>query len=287
MLGILLINKPEGITSHDVVSRVRRRFGTKRVGHAGTLDPIATGLLVVAVGPATRFLQYLPLEPKVYEVELHFGAETATYDTEGEITVRRDCPPDLDAAIAAQLEQFRGAITQLPPMYSAVKKEGKALYEYARAGIEVERKERQVFITRFDPLGGEGDHRSFEIECSGGTYIRSLGHDLGQAIGCGAHVCKLRRTRVGRFSNDNAPRLNEVEAGHLMPLREALAPMPMIELNEAQVRRVREGQAVDVSDVQGRYAALLDPEGRVISVGRLEEGRAHPECVIPEGAMDV
>jgi tRNA pseudouridine55 synthase len=288
MLGILLIDKPAGITSHDVVSRMRRRFSTKRVGHAGTLDPIATGLLVVAIGPATRFLQYLPLEPKVYDVEFEFGVETTTYDTEGAIMARRDCPADLDAAIADHLDAFRGPIAQLPPMYSAVKKEGKALYEYARAGIEVERKERQVFITRYEPKGGEGNFRRFEIECSGGTYIRSLGHDLGQAIGCGAHVAQLRRTDVGRFSITQAALLDDASPEHLIPLREALAPMPMIELNEAQVRRVREGQAVDFpGEIEGRYAALLGSQGGVFSVGRVEEGRVKPECVIPAGAMDV
>lgn len=289
MFGILLIDKPAGITSHDVVSKMRRRFQTKRVGHAGTLDPIATGLLVIAIGPATRFLQYLPLEPKVYEVEFEFGVETTTYDTEGAIMARRACPPELDQAIAQNLGQFRGSIQQLAPMYSAVKKDGKALYEYARQGIEVERKPRQVYVSRFAQLpGGEENFRRFEIECSGGTYVRTLGHDLGQAIGCGAHVSELRRTQVGRFHVDQSTTIEDASPEHLIPLRASLSPLSMIALNDLDVRRVREGQTIPVhtENIEDRMAALLDSNGEVFSIARLDRDRARPECVIPAEAMN-
>ena len=285
MLGILLVNKPVGITSHDAVYKIRRAFGTKRVGHAGTLDPIAQGLLVAAVGPATRFLQYLPLEPKEYIGVFKFGEETETYDTEGEVIESRPVPGDLDAQIAEQLPQFRGEITQVPPMYSAVKKDGKPLYEYARQGVEVERKSRQVYIENFDPEGGEGDERQFRIVCSGGTYVRTLAHDLGAAVGCGAHVVELVRTQVGRFHLDNSVDIDGLANAKLIPLREALAPMEMVQMNETQVAYIRDGRTIQVRHaLSGKFAGLLDTAGDLISVARVDSVFLHPECVIPEAA---
>src|SRR5476649_403009 len=182
MFGILLIDKPLGGTSHDVVNHIRRRFGTRRVGHAGTLDPLGTGLLVVAVGPATRFLQYLPLEPKVYIAEVAFGHSTPTYDAEGELSEARPVPENLAEAIDSKLPAFRGLIQQLPPMYSAIKVGGKPLYKFAREGKEQVRESRTVHIDTFEILSIEGDKATARISCSGGTYIRSLANDLGEAL---------------------------------------------------------------------------------------------------------
>ncbi len=286
MLGVLLVDKPAGVTSHDVVQSVRRRLGTRRVGHAGTLDPVATGLLVVAVGPATRFLQYLPLEPKVYECTFRFGETTKTYDSEGDVDERRPVPPDLVAKIAEALPRFTGPIEQLPPLFSAVKKEGKPLYAYARQGEEVEREPRRVFVERFETLVVDTPEAEFRVVCSGGTYVRSLAHDLGEAVGCGAHVVELERTHVGRFALEDAVRPDDVTADRLIPLREALPPMPLIRLNPGQMDRVRTGQFVKVPVAPPEdYVALTDPDGAVVSVARVDGQLLHPECVLPAEAL--
>lgn len=286
MLGILLLDKEPGFTSHDVVNGVRRKFGTRRVGHAGTLDPLATGLLVVAVGPATRFLQYLPLEPKVYEGEITFGRATTTYDAEGETSSEMPVPGDLGAAIDEALPRFRGLIQQLPPMFSAVKVAGKPLYKHARAGKELEREKRTVHIDSFELKSLTGPVAEVRVVCSGGTYLRSLAHDLGQAVGCGAFLSRLVRTNVGKFELSDAVSLAEATPGHLIPLREALPPMPLVPLTEAHTSYVREGRPVMVADPPDtNIAALLDPLGEVFSVARVIGNLLQPECVIPSEAV--
>lgn len=282
MLGILLVDKPIGCTSHDVVNIIRRRFGLKRVGHAGTLDPLASGLLVIAVGPATRFLQYLPLEPKVYEADIEFGKETASYDREGEVILDKPVPADLETKICTALPSFLGLISQLPPMFSAVKVNGKPLYKYARTGKEVEREARNVHISRFDIASSGPTTVSARIECSGGTYIRTLAHDLGQAVGCGAHLSGLRRTGVGRFHLDQAIPLEAAAPENLIGLEKALLPMPMIELTPSQTHSVREGRQIGISDeIEGKLAALVEPGYGVFSVARVHGNLLQPECVIP------
>jgi tRNA pseudouridine55 synthase len=288
LLGILLVRKPSGLTSHDVVNDVRRRFGTRRVGHAGTLDPLATGLLVVAVGPATRFLQYLPLEPKVYEGVFQFGHSTNTYDAEGEPSEARPVPEDLGAAIEAALPAFQGLITQIPPLYSAIKVKGKPLYKYARAGGEAPRREpRTVHIGEYVPLEVGETTARFRISCSGGTYIRSLAHDLGEAIGCGAYLKSLIRTNVGRFSLEQAQDLADARPEHLLPLHEALPPMPLLPLTTEQVRGVREGRALAMDAPANAFlVGLLEPNGNVFSVARVQGNLLQPECVIPAVVVD-
>lgn len=283
MLGILLVKKPAGLTSHDVVNDVRRRFKTRRVGHAGTLDPLATGLLVVAVGPATRFLQYLPLEPKVYEGVFRFGHATTTYDLEGDPGPESPVPDDLATAIEQHLPSFRGLITQIPPLYSAIKVKGKPLYAYARKGEEAPRREpRTVHIGEYTPLSIEEDRASFRISCSGGTYIRSLAHDMGEALGCGAYLESLIRTDVGRFNLSMGCELGEATPDDLVPLHEALRPMPMIPLDAGEVRAAREGRPLSISAPEGAtLVALLEPGGTVFSVARANGNVLHPECVIP------
>lgn len=286
MLGILLIHKPSGITSHDVVNQVRRQFGTKRVGHAGTLDPLATGLLVVAVGPATRFLQYLPLEPKEYVADIQFGRATETYDAEGVTTQTGQVPANLEELISTALTQFRGLIQQLPPMHSAVKVNGKPLYHYARQGQQLTREPRTVHITAFEVLSIEGPTLRARIVCSGGTYIRSIAHDLGQTLGCGAFLSCLVRTRVGRFTLDQALPITEATFADLIPLDVALPPMPIVQLDPTQVSSVREGRPIGLAEPPDSYfVALTEPNGKVFSVARVHGNVLQPECVIPAGVL--
>ncbi|HLK17290.1 MAG TPA: tRNA pseudouridine(55) synthase TruB, partial [Fimbriimonadaceae bacterium] len=289
---------------------MRRRFGTRRVGHAGTLDPLASGLLVVAVGPATRFLQYLSLEPKEYLADVRFGHATSTYDAEGVPTESGPVPEDLPAALEGVLPAFRGLIQQLPPMYSAVKLNGKPLYTYARRGEEVERRPRTVHIDELTVMDERAtDHKlperataqravhpdeaqgvgyaRLKIRCSGGTYVRTLAHDIGAALGCGAHLVGLVRTQVGRFYLTAAKKLEEVGPDDLIPLGEALAPMPPIQLDEASERHARDGRMLAFEAAQvpdSPLAVLLDLKGGIVGVGRVTGHTVHPECVLPREA---
>lgn len=286
MFGILLIDKPLAITSHDVVNEVRRRFGTRRVGHAGTLDPLATGVLVVAVGPATRFLQYLPLEPKEYVADIEFGRSTDTYDREGSVVETRPVPTDLRAVLWEAVPSFTGLIQQLPPMFSAIKVGGKPLYRLARQGQEVRREPRTVHISSFEVLDTSDDTARVRIVCSGGTYVRSLAHDLGEKIGCGAHLSALLRQAVGRFDLRATVPLADIEPSMIIPLREALPPMPLIPLGPVETKHIREGRQVKLDWPPSNFlVGLLDPQGEVFSVARLFGNVIQPECVIPEEAI--
>ena len=282
MFGIVLIDKPLEFSSHDVVAKLRRRFNTKRIGHAGTLDPMATGLLVVAVGPATRFLQYLPLEPKVYRAVIRFGIETDSYDSEGDIVAEKPVPIDLAAQVREIIPTFLGLQDQVPPMYSAVKVKGQPLYKYAREGIEIERKSRTIHIERMDILAMGETTVEVEIECSGGTYVRTIAHDLGQRVGCGAYLQSLVRTSVGRFDLENAKTIEEVSTDDLIPLKIALQPMKIRMLSDLETMRVRNGGSVaNLSGVTDEFAALAEPSGEVISVAAVQGNVLQPECVIP------
>ncbi len=254
------------------------------MGHAGTLDPLATGVLILAVGPATRFLQYLPLEPKVYVAEIKFGQSTTTYDAEGELSDARPIAVDLLSAVEASLPTFRGLIQQMPPMYSAVKVGGKALYKYAREGKTAEREARTVHISSFEVEVLDENSVRARIVCSGGTYIRSLANDLGEAIGCGAHLTGLIRTDVGRYSIEQTQPLDQVSPQDLIPLHEALLPMPLIQLDDVQTSFVREGRPIAMADPPAEhFVALLEPRGTVFSIAKLVGNLLQPECVIPSG----
>ena len=287
MLGILLVDKPLGLTSHDVVNTLRRKLGTRRVGHAGTLDPLATGLLVVAVGPATRFLQYLPLEPKVYRSQITFGKTTNTQDAEGEVTEEKPIPNDLEAKLFEVIPSFLGLIDQLPPMFSAVKKHGQPLYSYARRGEEVERSARTVHIEEIDVHGLKDGVMEATVTCSGGTYLRTLANDIGASAGCGAYLSGLVRTQAGIFKLEDAVELDAADATHLMPLSKALGPMPMVSLNAVQEAAVRQGQRLGKRAVAGAehiqtgFIALQDLAGDVFGVAKVEGQTLQPECVIP------
>lgn len=287
MFGIVLIDKPLEFTSHDVVGKLRRKFNTKRIGHAGTLDPLATGLLVVAVGPATRFLQYLYLEPKVYRAVVRFGVTTDSYDAEGDILSEKPVPSDLAAQLEEVIPTFLGLQEQVPPMYSAVKVKGQPLYKYARQGVEVERKARTIHIERMDVLSMGEATVELEIECSGGTYVRTIAHDLGERIGCGAYLQSLVRTQIGGFHLDNAFSLDDVTLNDLIPLKKALYPMKIRLLSDLETMRVRNGGSVaNLIDATDEFVALAEPSGEIISVAAVHGNVLQPECVIPTEALN-
>ena len=287
MFGIVLNDKTLEFTSHDVVAKLRRKFNTKRIGHAGTLDPMATGLLVIAVGPATRFLQYLPLEPKVYQAVIRFGITTDSYDSEGEIVSEKDVPLDLAAQVQEVIPSFLGLQEQMPPMYSAVKVKGQPLYKYARQGIEMERKARRIHIERMDVTDGGEATVSVEIECSGGTYVRTIAHDLGEAIGCGAYLQSLVRTQVGRFHLEDAKTIDSIAMDDMIPLKTALKPMAIRVLSDLETMRVRNGGSVaNLIDAKDEFVALSEPSGEIISVAAVLGNVLKPECVIPTEALN-
>lgn len=237
------------MTSHDVVGRVRRVYGTRRVGHTGTLDPLATGVLVVCIGRATRLVEYVVGRPKTYLATVRLGQATNTYDAEGEITAERPLPPEFPLqTIEETLEQFRGEIKQLPPMYSAIKKDGQPLYKLARQGKEVEREPRAVTVYNLQILGWEQPDLHLLIRCSAGTYIRSIAHDLGEVLGFGGYLTMLRRTAVGAFTLDTAVPLDQLTpenaADHLQTADLAVTHLPRLDLPDEQVQKLYNGQLV-------------------------------------------
>ncbi|MDQ6747523.1 MAG: tRNA pseudouridine(55) synthase TruB [Candidatus Dormibacteraeota bacterium] len=245
---MLIIDKPFGITSFDVVARVRRLCRERRVGHAGTLDPLATGVLPVCIGSATRLIEYLADAHKEYRATVHLGAVSPTYDAEGPITQQAG-PGEVPeaAALEAALVGFRGPQQQLPPIYSAVQQGGKRLYELARRGVEVERTPRPVTIYRLELLEYAPPSLSLLVECSKGTYIRSLAHDLGEALGCGAYLSGLVRTRHGPFRIEDAMSLADLEvAGDcdraLLPADTLVADWPRLDVDADAARRLAQGQ---------------------------------------------
>lgn len=288
MFGILLIDKPQGITSHGVISRLRKTLDTRRIGHAGTLDPLATGLLVIAVGPATRFLQYLDLEPKTYVATVKFGESTNTYDAEGEITQNRPIPEKLAEKIKANIPKFLGEITQSPPIYSAIKVQGKPLYEYARRGEYVEIKSRTQYIYKYNLDSLNYNEATFSISCDGGTYIRSLAHDLGEAIGCGAHITQLRRTQVGQFHIEQSIELEYVNKSHIIPSQTVLTHLPQIIMTPDQIDDIRHGRPFEnQTPINHPHAVLIAQNGNVVSIANVvEDTIIQPDCVIPYELFD-
>ncbi len=292
IFGLLNINKPQGPTSHDIVARVRRGTRVKKVGHAGTLDPMATGVLVICLGPATRLSEYVMKSPKRYRARVRFGIQTDTYDAEGEIVAQTSDPISREAVIAA-LDQFRGDIEQIPPMYSAIKQDGKKLYDLARAGQEIERAARPVTIHRLDLIGWEFPFADLDIMCSPGTYIRSLAFDLGQAVGVGAHLAALQRSASGQFTVEDAVSWTDFEAAmaagtwhdHLLPPDLALSGAPVIRLDAADTVSVLNGGfiPVETTDATDDLARAVDPAGRLIAVLTRREDQWKPEKVFPIG----
>ncbi|MFA0758196.1 MAG: hypothetical protein KEFWMYNX_002337 [Candidatus Fervidibacter sp.] len=284
--GVLLLLKPSGMTAHDLVEWVRKQLRIKRVGHTGTLDPLASGLMLLCLGRATRLAEFLSDLDKVYRFEMVLGVSTSTQDAEGEVI--RTAPTDAitEEKMRAVLEQFVGEIEQVPPMLSALHYQGKRLYELARKGIEVPRNPRRVRIYRLELLAfwEEKPKRALlEVHCSRGTYIRTLAADIGAALGCGAYQHFLVRLQVGPFRAEQALTLEEfseaVKAGtwreHLIPSRDALPMFPAIALTRLEVRKVMNGMEAVIGTVWGHphlqdggFVRLYDPEGTFLGVGQ-------------------
>ncbi len=285
MNGFLNIDKPAGMTSTDVVRRVRRLAGQKRVGHGGTLDPLATGVLPIALGLATRLLEYmLEEEGKSYLATVQLGSTTDTDDAEGAIIATAPVPPLDLATLEATLQPFRGTITQIPPRYAAIRVDGRRLYDYARAGEVVAIPARTVTIEQLDLLEWTADTLVIEVACSKGTYIRSLARDLGASLGCGAHLTALRRTQAGVFDLatavpladllDNPDRL----ASALLPPTAALAGWPQITVDEAGIQLLRQGQRIPAAGPDER-AAILDAAGELVAIVVRQAGQWQPTKV--------
>ncbi|HZU72125.1 MAG TPA: tRNA pseudouridine(55) synthase TruB [Acidimicrobiales bacterium] len=266
--GFLNVDKPAGWTSHDVVARCRRLLGLRRVGHAGTLDPDATGVLVVAAGPATRLLRFLAPLTKRYEGEMVLGVATSTLDAAGEVTGRWDMAGVDLGRLRAAAAGLTGDIMQVPPMVSAVQVGGRRLHDLARQGIEVERAPRAVTVERFDVTpGSEPSVFCFEVDCSSGTYVRVLVADLGEAVGGGAHLRRLRRTAVGPFAVDDAVPLDRVGPDRLMPPAAALSFLPTVALGDEGLDAVRHGRPITAPEAgaEGPWA-LTGPAGELVAV---------------------
>ena len=265
--GFAIVDKPAGMTSHDVVGRARKQLGERRIGHAGTLDPDATGVLLLGIGRATRLLQFLSGSDKTYVADIELGSETDTLDAGGVLTATHDMGSVTVDDVIAAARQFVGDIDQIPPMVSAIKIAGRRLHELAREGIEVERPARRVHIARFDiePIGGLV-YRA-EIDCSSGTYIRSLAADLGRALGGGAHLRALRRTRVGRFEIDEACALDALD---VRPMIEAMRGIAAIAVPDPIVAFVRNGRVLardelGVGDEDGPWS-VVSSTGELLAV---------------------
>ena len=223
--GVLLVDKPTGFTSHDVVARLRRKLAMKRIGHAGTLDPMATGLLVILVGKATRISQYLTNLDKEYEGTIELGKVTNSQDADGEVLETRPVPPLTAEQVRAAMQTFLGDQYQTPPMFSAIKVGGVPLYKLARKGEEVAREPRFIRVASYELTRFAPPHLDFRLRCSKGTYVRTLAHDLGQKLGCGAHLCALRRTATDRLRIDAALPLGDIEALPLAEIERRLLPV--------------------------------------------------------------
>ncbi len=296
MDGLILIDKPRGLTSHDIVARIRKILGQKRVGHFGTLDPLATGLLLVATGSATRLFPYFSKHDKSYGGEIELGFSTDTYDAMGRPTSPKNHHfPDHKVLIAA-LSQFVGTLSQTPPPYSAKKVGGKPLYRWARANKPVQPKPNQVTVYDFRLIASSLPTITFEVRCSSGTYIRSLAHDLGQVLGCGAHLKALRRLSSGPYRIDQAHSLEEVEKlskrstleSFLLPLETLLPELPKTILSEGASRHLQNGKPIPPGDIlwtippwpdsarpqeSGAVCRVFSPEGRFLALARPLEGQ--------------
>lgn len=277
--GVLLVDKPQGPTSFDVVSRVRRALNVAKAGHTGTLDPMATGLLVICVGRATRLVQYLTARDKTYTATVRLGIATDTLDAEGEV-VRTD-PPEMVAGIdtarfEAALPAFRGAIEQVPPMYSAIKIDGKRLHERARAGETVDVPPRAVHVHALDLIAARPPAFDFTVQASKGTYVRTLAADIAGSLGVGGHLTALRRTAIGALQVEAALTLEAIEADpdaaaqRAVSMAQAIDWMPTIPLDLPGVERVRQGKRLRYAATADGLHRALDPAGRLVAIMQAE-----------------
>ncbi|MBI3897923.1 MAG: tRNA pseudouridine(55) synthase TruB [Gammaproteobacteria bacterium] len=289
--GVLLLDKPRGPTSNRALQLVKHLLEACKAGHTGSLDPLATGLLPLCFGEATKLSQFLLEAEKRYWAVFRLGVTTTTFDSEGEVRQVRPVAVDRQMLERALVE-FRGEIDQVPPMYSALKHEGRPLYELAREGLEVDREVRRVTIDEIVVHSLEGDRLELEIACSKGTYIRSLAYDLGERLGCGAHVAELRRLSVGTLRVDQAVTLESLEAladpaaraARLIPADQVLSAIPDIHLTALAAHYLQRGQAVTARhDYASGWVRLYDPENRFLGMGQvLDDGRVAPRRLLAQ-----
>jgi len=274
--GVLLLDKPSGITSNHALQKARRLLGAAKAGHTGTLDPLASGLLPLTFGEATKYSADLLDADKAYEARLQLGVRTTTADAEGEVLERRPVAVTREQ-FDKLLKHFTGSIAQVPPMHSALKRDGRALYEYAREGVEVERAPRQVRIERLDVVQWDEDQPEVAVDCSKGTYVRVLAEDIGAALGCGAHLAALRRVRVGTLTLDAAVTLEQLEQmpveqrrACLLPVDALISALPRVDLGDLQARRFCHGNAIDAAGPTGR-CRVYGPDHRLLGTADLDE----------------
>ncbi len=285
--GFLNINKPTGLTSHDVVARARRGLGIKKIGHAGTLDPLADGVLVLCLGSATRLSEYVMQSSKRYRARVRLGVVTDTYDAEGHILREQEAGHITHAEVEQALARFLGDIEQVPPMYSAIKQGGRKLYELARAGEEVERQPRRVTISSLIISAWQPPEVTLDVICSAGTYVRSLAYDLGERLGVGAHLSGLTRTASGGFTLDQAVPLDTLleEAArdtwlqYVVTPPVALAGWPSVHLDAAALEHIRHGRAVPAAGAAAGLAFAYGPDGQLRAVVEGQGGLWRPHKV--------
>jgi tRNA pseudouridine55 synthase len=285
--GILLLDKPQGISSSTAVQKVRRAFNRIKAGHTGSLDPLATGMLPICLGEATKVAGYLLEGDKEYEFTARFGLRRSTGDLEGEVVEECAVPQDLPGVLLAAMPAFRGSISQIPPMYSALKRDGKPLYQLARQGIEVERASRQLEIHSLELLGVAGDEAQLRVRCSKGTYVRTLAEDLARAVGSCAHLTMLRRIGAAPFSGHAMVTLEQVEAGQaeggILPPDSALGHLPAVVLDAEGARRLNMGQVVACATTvpASGIARVYGPGGRFAGIGQLQCGQSGEQFLKP------
>ena len=293
--GMLVLDKPQGMSSNEAVQKAKRLFFARKVGHTGSLDPLATGVLPLCFGDATKFSQYLLASDKTYWVRIRLGVRTDSGDADGKVLATQEVPVLSEAKVEHTLEQFRGDIRQIPSMFSALKHKGQPLYKLARQGIEVEREERSVTVFSNRLLCLSEDELELEIHCSKGTYVRTIAEDLGELLGCGAHVTALRRLSAGPYSEADAVDFKTLEAAreagveklkdYLQPVSSAVGQWPVVVLNETTAFYLRQGQAVMVpqSPVNGWVQLKQAGESTetFLGVGEvLDDGRIAPRRLV-------
>ena len=286
VFGFLNVDKPAGMTSHDVVAKIRRGLKIKKVGHAGTLDPLATGVLVICLGGATRLSEYVMHTTKRYEARVLLGMTTDTYDAEGEVLLRRDASAVTREQVEQALAAFTGDIRQVPPMYSAIKQGGRKLYDLARAGEVVEREPRAVQISALAVTDWQPPELTLDVTCSAGTYIRSLAYDLGESLGVGAHLTGLTRTASGDFTLENAVSLATIlEAADWASLvvspADALAYLPTVTVDAAALDHIQHGRAIPARAdfAPDAIAQGVDESGRLVAILRYVDSHWQPHKV--------
>jgi tRNA pseudouridine55 synthase len=286
--GLLVVDKPVGSTSHFVVQVVRRGTRIRKVGHAGTLDPRASGVLVLCLGAATRLSEYLSTSVKRYEAVIRFGASTKTYDTEGEIVRHTGIAPSMEE-IEEVLPRFKGEIQQVPPPFSAIKVKGRKAYEMAREGREVYLDPREVTIHKLETVSYDPPDLTLGVLSSAGTYIRSLAHDIGEALSTGGHLAALRRTKAGPFTLDDTLPLAKLEASfvtgtwkqYVIPAKDAIPDFPVVGIDDGQVQLIRNGHRIPAEEGASGLARAIGPDGELAAVlEAVEEGTMwHPRKV--------